>query len=376
MTITYPCSFVEAATHSLEEMLPWIPPRSLKKVKSLSDGTLTNVKVKLMRLHDENIYQLADPLWEEIMGSSQSQSTHCVPKQICVVKQFPKAIMDATAGIESPRNEFHAALAIKKLGLPHVAEFLFAAQDEDNFYIASEHCPNGDLFTAIDTAGCFKNEAVLKEVLSQILQGVHSLHRNGVAHRDLSLENIVVDANGDLRIIDFAQAVMVGASEAILLVSEEHGLPGKEKYRGPELVSSGSYLATKLDSFAIGVICYALVTGQYPNHAELFPLEDAGLSRCTRLSLQLQRANIQFMQQFSPCCLDLMEQLMAPNPDLRLSVEEALNHPWLIETISVPLPTDEAEYKHDDNDDGATDSTVDYPCSDDVSIGDCADYEV
>jgi serine/threonine protein kinase len=222
----------------------------------------------------------------------------------------------------------------------------------------------------------------LREVLCQILTATGDLHRAGVAHRDLSLENVLVAADGSLRLIDFAQAVMVHAPGDLsktgeARVSQKLGPPGKARYRGPELATGGDYLATKADTFAIGVMLYALAVGSYPfvpgvspitdlNHIELFPPEEAALGRCTRLRLQLQKANKDIAESVSPGCVDMMEKLLAPNPELRLSVEEALAHPWITGAMS----TDNLE---DASTDCAGDIDTMTECSDNISFTGHAD---
>jgi serine/threonine protein kinase len=328
MAITYPCSFVEAAQVPLEKMLPQLDSGSLRKVKTLSNAI--HGKVKLMADKDANNF---------------------------VIKQVPKTA--SNQGLECPRNEIHAALAISQhLHIPNAAEVLFAKQDDKSFYLASEHCPNGELLSVIHKAGRIEDDETLREALSQILVFVQALHKAGIAHRDLSLENVLVAEDGGLRIIDFAQAVMVCGPEDLnseARVSQSDGPPGKPFYRGPELATGGPYLATKADTFAVGVMLYALVVGTYPflpktshvdnpKHVDLFPVEQAAHGRCTRLRQQLQQVNKNLAEQISPGCLDMMEQLLAPNPDLRLSAEEALSHPWLTGAVSGLWPaTDDAE---------------------------------
>jgi len=346
--ITYPCSFVEAAQKPLEEMLPQLESGAWRKVKTLSDAI--HGKVKLVENYLSN-----EP-------------------QTFVVKQIPKTAK--SEGLECPRNEIYASLAIsQELRVPNTAEVLFAKQDEKSFYLASEHCPNGELLDVIHKAGCLQDDQMLREVLNQLLVFLDALHRGGVAHRDLSLENVLVAADGGLRVIDFAQAIMVcapGDLSGEARVSQDGGPPGKPFYRGPELSTGGSYLATKVDTFAVGVMLYALVVGTYPfmpnasrnndpKRVDLFPPEEAALGRCTRLRQQLQKANKGIAERISPGCLDMMEQLLAPNPELRLSAEEALAHPWLTGAVSgLWHPTDDA----DSMEDASTDDPLESEMSD------------
>jgi serine/threonine protein kinase len=325
MTINYPCSFEDAAQMPLEETLPTLKPGSMRKIKTLSDAL--NGKIKLVE------------------GFLPDHPNTFVVKQVSKNAKF--------AGLESPGNEIHAALAIKSLGVPNTAEVYFAAKDEKSYYLATEHCANGELLQVINKAGRLEGDALLREVLFQILLAVGELHRHGVAHRDISLENILVAADGGLRLIDWAQAIMVRdprKSSAEARVPLTSGPPGKPHYRGPELQGGGSYLATKADTFAIGVILYVLVVGAYPfvpnrsstmSGVGLFPDNEMKLSRCSRLSSQLQKVCGDISDTISPGCLDMMEQLLAPNPELRLSVEEALCHPWLTGSVTGFWPAED-----------------------------------
>jgi serine/threonine protein kinase len=322
MTLSYPCSFENAAEKPLKDMLPVLHPGSLRKVRTISEAI--NGKIKLV---------------ESFLPDQ--------PKSF-VVKQVSASAK--SHGPESFSNEIHASLSIsQKLCIPNVAEVYFAAKDDKFFYLASEHCENGDLLTVTKQAGRFEDESMMREVLCQILFAVKALHESGIVHRDLSLENVLVASDGGLRLTDWAQAIMVrapGSSNCEAHVTQEAGPPGKPHYRAPELLSGAPYSATKTDTFAIGVMLYALVVGSYPfvpkrggsadnvSDTDLFPPQKAALGRCC-LGPQLQKAHVKL----SPGCLDMMEQLLAPNPALRLSAAEALMHPWLTGSIATAWPT-------------------------------------
>lgn len=352
--MTYPCSFEEAAPKSLEEMLPHLKPDSWRKVRTLSDAI--HGKVKLVE------------------GYFPDQ-----PKTF-VVKQIPKAVANSPQGLECPRNEIHASLTVSQgLQVPNAVEVLFAGQDEKHFYLASEHCTNGELLSVVNRAGRLENDALLREVLCQILVAVRALHEAGVAHRDLSLENVLVAADGGLRIIDYAQAVLVrGPDEAAAAeapVSQEQGLPGKPHYQSPELASGSPYLATKVDTFAVGVMLYALVVGTYP----FMPKTYLRTEDTRKLGAFPQQARVidrlkacgNLAETISPGCLDMMEQLLAPNPNKRLSAAEALVHPWLTGAVSGLWPA--AVVYEDDADDASTDCTGDADKETDCSESNCGD---
>jgi serine/threonine protein kinase len=329
--MTYPCSFEKAAQKSLEKMIQELEPEPIRwsKNKELAPGSIRKVRTLCGDAINGKV---------KLVESARKSTKECF-----VVKQFPKAAALASSKLECPRNEIYASLDIsQRLDVPNTAKILFAAQDEHYFYLASEHCPHGELFTHLNMRSRLNDEAELREVAHEILEHVSALNRAGVAHRDLSLENVLIAADGGLRVIDFAQAIRVHApgdtAGEVRVTQDERGPPGKCVYRGPELATGEPYLATKVDAFAIGVMLYMLVVGDYlfseEDRFKLFPAEEMNQGRCRLLCEHMQKANKRVAERVPPGCLDLMEQLLAPNPELRLSAEEALMHPWLTGAVS------------------------------------------
>lgn len=256
--------------------------------------------------------------------------------EVFALKRMPRdRVLAGGEGLESALNEILAGLALKGLSLPHTAEVLFAAQDEEFFYLASEYCEHGELFgvlqALVEEHQTGMSEHVLWEVMKEVFQAVESLHAAGVAHRDISLENLLVTKTGGLRLIDFGQAVLLrplGQGEAweeSAVLPSKRGLPGKEHYRAPELLAGLPYLATKVDAFACGVLLYTLAVGAYPG-------EDLwrGQERAERCALRPHLEERRLEGRVAPGLLDLLEQLLAPQPTTRPSVAEAARHPWLL----------------------------------------------
>uniref|UniRef100_A0A7S1Q5U9 Protein kinase domain-containing protein n=1 Tax=Alexandrium catenella TaxID=2925 RepID=A0A7S1Q5U9_ALECA len=311
--MVYPCSFVSIAKKRLEE-LPWLERDKWHKVRTLAEANYGKV-------------YLAEA------------SLPGLPRVFALKQMRRAAVLANGRRLESAANEIHAALAVARLRLPYVAKVLFAAQDQDHFYLATEYCEHGELFSVLQSKGRFKSEQVLREVSWQVLQTLQALHNTGVAHRDVSLENLLVAADGSLRLIDFGQALLIhspGRMDGEAPVSPlAEGLPGKDAYRAPETIALQPYLASKLDVFACGILMYTLAVGSYPysngNSGYLFPSEELRAERCVRLAPQLRELG--FEDCVSPGLLDLLEQMLAPDPEKRITAEEALHHPWLAGTL-------------------------------------------
>mmetsp|Transcript_69318 Transcript_69318/g.181639 ORF Transcript_69318/g.181639 Transcript_69318/m.181639 type:complete len:352 (-) Transcript_69318:165-1220(-) len=325
----YPRSFEEAGAASLAN-LPQLSEvvGSWRRVKTLGEANFG--KVFLVR------------------------ATPAAPGQelpeVFALKRMPRGrVLAGGDGLESALNEILAGLALKGLSLPHTAQVLFAAQDVDFFYLATEYCEHGELFSVLQTLVTKKqtgmSEGVLREVMQQVLQAVRSLHAAGIAHRDISLENLLITGTGSVRLIDFGQAVIAHPPGEAWKESPvrpcKRGLPGKPCYRAPELMAGVPYLATKVDAFACGVLLYTLAVGAYPS-GDLWPIEELHADRCQKLRPYLQEHKLE--SRVPPGLLDLLEQLLAPRPVKRATVEEAACHPWLVGTLDglcAPMDVDE-----------------------------------
>lgn len=316
LKVNYPCSFDEAggSLHSLPCLNDIIS--SWQRIKTLGEANFG--KVYLARASD------VAPGVE-------------LPEVFALKRMRRGAVLAGGCGLESAQNEILAGLALRGLELPNTARVYFAAQDDDFFYLATEYCEHGELFSVlqglVSRTKAGMSEGVLREIMGQVLRAVQALHEAGVAHRDISLENLLVTKTGSVRLIDFGQALMVsagqGCNEAAVRPCRR-GPPGKSCYRAPEVMAGVPYCATKADAWACGVLLYTLAVGAYPG-ADLFPPSELGADRC-RMSAYLEKHGLR--SRVPPGCQDLLEQLLAPRPAARASVADAAAHPWLVGTLN------------------------------------------
>mmetsp|Transcript_96216 Transcript_96216/g.206506 ORF Transcript_96216/g.206506 Transcript_96216/m.206506 type:complete len:364 (-) Transcript_96216:180-1271(-) len=324
----YPLTFEMAARCAIKD-LPVLEKGSWRKVRTLGEANYGKVYLA------EGVLPSMPP---HLVGGRGLPSA--APRTFALKQMRRRDVISGGKGLESAQNELHAALTLFGAQVPFTAQVLGLAQDCDYFYLATEYCAHGELFAVLQRAGRFKSEQVLREVISQVLQALQALHEAGVAHRDVSLENLLVADDGSLRLIDFGQAIMVhgpnGVREEALVPQSDMGLPGKPNYRAPEVKLGRPYSAKKADSYACGALLYTLVVGSYPFQGTdvassyLFMTEGDG-EICDRLGPQLRELGLE--GQVSPGLLDLLEQLLAQRPEQRASVEEALAHPWLVGTL-------------------------------------------
>ena len=210
---------------------------------------------------------------------------------------------------------------LQQMRNPHIVSLFDLLTDTINYYVILEYCPNGDLLNVcVSKIKLTEDEA--RVYLKEILLGLKFVHQNKVGHRDLKPENIMIDAEGHAKISDFGLSKFITGKSN--LTSTACGSPC---YTSPEVISDAPYDPIKSDMWSVGVILYAMVTGQLPwtkrNKIQLFQqIRSADYFIPTTLSMPLQ---------------SLIKNLMNKNPDDRYTVEEALNSEFM---TMVPTPED------------------------------------
>ncbi|CAK9040987.1 unnamed protein product [Durusdinium trenchii] len=113
----------------------------------------------------------------------------------------------------------------------HIVEMFGSFEDVASLYLITAYCEEGDLFERV-AYGDPLGEAEKKRYVGDILRGVAHLHRHNIGHRDLSLENVLLQ-KGNCVLIDFRQAVMLKSSDGV--VKRYFVEAGKRMYRSPEM---------------------------------------------------------------------------------------------------------------------------------------------
>lgn len=227
--------------------------------------------------------------------------------------------------LDDPYQEFRVAQALMDLdGHPNIVyPFTQMVQDGD-LYLVYEFCSGGDLFQLLEgnklSAGLPENQAL--SLMRQVLEGVRFLHaRVGVAHQDLSLENVLIGGEEHVcKIADFALSVDVNSTP-----SDEQ--VGKDFYMAPEVVSRERYDPVKADIWSLGVMWFILLTG-----SRLVPIA----SRTDRSFVALEKHGVQvvlekwgYAGRVSSSTIGLLARMLAVNPLERIDLDEILAHPVL-----------------------------------------------
>ncbi|KAJ3160292.1 hypothetical protein HK101_000929, partial [Irineochytrium annulatum] len=201
------------------------------------------------------------------------------------------------------------------------------------------------------------------------------LHNRGIVHRDLKLENLLLDANRNVIITDFGFA-NVTREESLLRTS-----CGSPTYAAPELVTSDGYFGEAADIWSCGVILYAMLCGHFPfdDDPSNPDSENIGL-----LYKHIMEAQLDFPDYVSEDAKMLLQRMLVPDPKYRAKMDEVLSHRWLAPSAKIfeverrqrtkggvePTPptspileTDEMDQAHDNDNDHIVDIIEPVPIS-------------
>lgn len=180
----------------------------------------------------------------------------------------------------------------------------------------------GELFEYI-LAHKHLRESVACKLFAQLVSGVGYLHSKKVVHRDLKLENLLLDRNRNIVITDFGFANRFNDAGSDLMATS----CGSPCYAAPELVlQDGQYVGSAVDVWSCGVILYAMLSGYLPYDDD--PNNPDG-DNINLLYQYITTTRISFPDWISPKPRDLLLMMLVPDPSKRCSIKDVMKHPWL-----------------------------------------------
>uniref|UniRef100_A0A1I7ULE5 Protein kinase domain-containing protein n=1 Tax=Caenorhabditis tropicalis TaxID=1561998 RepID=A0A1I7ULE5_9PELO len=172
-----------------------------------------------------------------------------------------------------------------KVRHPHIARCLAITKPAPSkIVIVSDYYERGTLLDLILTHKRLKEFPLSVTLFRQLIEAINYLHTRGIAHRDVKLENILIDGNGDIKLIDFGFARHIERRE------RSRSFCGTQPYTSPQISKFRPYEPFAADYYACGVILYTMVVGKWPNMAtstvNIFP-PDIPSRACRKLITSL-----------------------------------------------------------------------------------------
>jgi calcium/calmodulin-dependent protein kinase I len=199
-------------------------------------------------------------------------------------------------------------------------------EDHSHFYLIMDYVEGTSLHSLVQQRTLSEKET--KRIAKSLLQGVRYLHNQGICHRNLKPDNILLSHDGcDTTIADFGLAAFLPFTNG-----EQGSLTGRcgsATYTAPEVQQSLPYDCSS-DMWTVGVVLYFCIAGRAP----FVDKSKRGLLR------KIIKGDYSFSSKrwsgVSHSAKRFIASLLKVDPNMRLTAEEALYHPWLIN--STPLP--------------------------------------
>jgi protein-serine/threonine kinase len=188
--------------------------------------------------------------------------------------------------------------------------------------IVLEYASGGELFDHI-LAHRFLRERDACKLFAQLISGVSYIHQKKIVHRDLKLENLLLDRNRNVIITDFGFANRFEHRPDDLMQTS----CGSPCYAAPELViSEGEYVGSAVDIWSCGVILYAMLAGYLPFDDD--PANPDG-DNINLLYKYIVTTPLTFPEYVSQAARDLLARMLVPDPKHRADLPSIMAHPWL-----------------------------------------------
>ena len=199
-------------------------------------------------------YQIIEELGKGGMGKVYRVLDKKLNEEVALKLIKPEVALDKKT-IERFSNELRLA---RRIVHKNVARMFDLNEEKGTHYITMEYVPGQDLKGLIKQTGQITvGKAV--SIAKQICEGLAEAHRLGVVHRDLKPSNIMIDKEGDARIMDFG----IARSLYTKSITGEGVIIGTPEYMSPEQVE-GKEVDQRSDIYSLGVILYEMVTGRVP----------------------------------------------------------------------------------------------------------------
>ncbi|KAM6307762.1 MAP/microtubule affinity-regulating kinase 4 isoform 2-T2 [Podargus strigoides] len=233
---------------------------------------------------------------------------HILTGREVAIKIIDKTQLNPT----SLQKLFREVRIMKGLNHPNIVKLFEVIETEKTLYLVMEYASAGEVFDYLVSHGRMK-EKEARAKFRQIVSAVHYCHQKNIVHRDLKAENLLLDADANIKIADF------GFSNQFTLGSKLDTFCGSPPYAAPELFQGKKYDGPEVDIWSLGVILYTLVSGSLPFDGH----------NLKELRERVLRGKYRVPFYMSTDCENILRRFLVLNPAKRCTLEQIMKDKWM-----------------------------------------------
>ncbi|XP_045493587.1 protein piccolo isoform X2 [Colias croceus] len=280
-----------------------------KRTANIMDGIENTGDV---RLHDHRLrlkqrFDIVRKLGQGTYGKVQLGINKKTGQEVAI-KTIKKCKIETEADLVRIRREVQIMSSVRHPNIVHIYEVF---ENSEKMILVMEYCSGGELYDYLSQKKVLEEDEA-RRLFRQIATAVYYCHIHKICHRDLKLENVLLDDTGSAKIADF------GLSNVFKETSLLSTFCGSPLYASPEIVKGTPYIGPEVDCWSLGVLLYTLVYGA-------MPFDGSNFKRLVR-----QISNGDYYEPKNPSTASpLIRDMLTVDPLKRADIVYICDHPWV-----------------------------------------------
>ncbi|XP_072940801.1 uncharacterized protein Nuak isoform X2 [Epargyreus clarus] len=280
-----------------------------KRTSNIMDGIENTGDV---RLHDHRLrlkqrFDIVRKLGQGTYGKVQLGINKKTGQEVAI-KTIKKCKIESEADLIRIRREVQIMSSVRHPNIVHIYEVF---ENSEKMILVMEYCSGGELYDYLSQKKVLQEDEA-RRLFRQIATAVYYCHIHKICHRDLKLENVLLDDTGSAKIADF------GLSNVFKETSLLSTFCGSPLYASPEIVKGTPYIGPEVDCWSLGVLLYTLVYGA-------MPFDGSNFKRLVR-----QISNGDYYEPKNPSSASpLIRDMLTVDPLKRADIAYICDNPWV-----------------------------------------------